>query len=62
MRDVVKQKVSKDSPLNVCVVGLGYIGLPTASVLASRGHQVRGVEINPKVVETYLGFSGKTAA
>lgn len=34
--------------LTVCVVGLGYIGLPTSAVLASRGHQVHGVEINPK--------------
>ncbi|MFT4538004.1 MAG: UDP-N-acetyl-D-mannosaminuronic acid dehydrogenase [Planctomycetota bacterium] len=31
---------------NVCVVGLGYIGLPTSAVLASRGHAVHGVEIN----------------
>ncbi|MFA9479205.1 UDP-N-acetyl-D-mannosamine dehydrogenase [Phycisphaerales bacterium AB-hyl4] len=36
----------------ICVVGLGYIGLPTAAVLASRGYDVRGVEVNPKVVET----------
>lgn len=36
---------------NVCVVGLGYIGLPTAAVLASRGFQVDGMEVNPKVVE-----------
>jgi UDP-N-acetyl-D-mannosaminuronic acid dehydrogenase len=35
----------------VCVIGLGYIGLPTATVLASRGYDVRGVEINPRVVE-----------
>ena len=34
--------------LEVCVVGLGYIGLPTSAVLASRGHRVHGVEINPK--------------
>lgn len=37
---------------NVCVVGLGYIGLPTASVLASSGFQVLGLEVNPQVVET----------
>lgn len=37
---------------SVCVVGLGYIGLPTAAVLAARGYQVHGVEINPKAVET----------
>jgi NADPH-dependent 2,4-dienoyl-CoA reductase/sulfur reductase-like enzyme len=31
----------------VCVVGLGYIGLPTATILASRGYQVLGVEFGP---------------
>jgi UDP-N-acetyl-D-mannosaminuronic acid dehydrogenase len=36
----------------VCVVGLGYIGLPTAATLASRGVEVIGVDINPRVVET----------
>lgn len=35
----------------VCMVGLGYIGLPTAAVMASRGLQVIGLEVNPKVVE-----------
>ncbi|HET6380855.1 MAG TPA: UDP-N-acetyl-D-mannosamine dehydrogenase [candidate division Zixibacteria bacterium] len=36
----------------VCVLGLGYIGLPTAALLASRGHQVAGVDVNPDVVGT----------
>ena len=36
----------------VVVMGLGYIGLPTASMLASKGHQVLGVDINPKAVDT----------
>ena len=36
----------------VCVVGLGYVGLPTAAVLASRGYDVHGVDVNPKAVET----------
>lgn len=36
--------------IKVCVVGLGYIGLPVASMLASRGHEVIGVDINPDVV------------
>ncbi len=36
----------------VCVVGLGYVGLPTASLLASKGFKVWGVDVNPKVVET----------
>ena len=36
----------------ITVIGLGYIGLPTAALLASRGYRVAGVDINPKVVET----------
>lgn len=33
-------------------MGLGYIGLPTASVFASNGFEVLGVDISPRVVET----------
>ncbi len=36
----------------ICVLGLGYIGLPTASVFASRGLRVLGVDINPRIIET----------
>jgi UDP-N-acetyl-D-mannosaminuronic acid dehydrogenase len=36
--------------VNICVVGLGAIGLPTAVVMASRGHQVSGVDIEDSVV------------
>lgn len=36
----------------VCVMGLGYIGLPTASFLGTKGYQVHGVDISPNVVET----------
>jgi UDP-N-acetyl-D-mannosaminuronic acid dehydrogenase len=36
----------------ICVLGLGYIGLPTASTFAARGIEVVGVDINPHVVET----------
>lgn len=35
----------------ICVVGLGYIGLPTAAVLSSRGYDVHGFEVNPQAVE-----------
>jgi UDP-N-acetyl-D-mannosaminuronic acid dehydrogenase len=35
----------------VAVIGLGYIGLPTAVVLASRGVRVIGVDLNPVTVE-----------
>ena len=37
---------------SVCVVGLGYIGLPTASFLGTKGYRVRGVDISQKVVDT----------
>lgn len=36
----------------VCVVGLGYIGLPTAALLASSGYQVIGVDLNQHAVNT----------
>jgi len=36
----------------ISVVGLGYIGLPTAAVLASAGHEVIGVEISATIVDT----------
>lgn len=35
-----------------CIVGLGYIGLPTAAVLADGGRRVHGVDVRPDVVET----------
>ncbi|MHA7133488.1 UDP-N-acetyl-D-mannosamine dehydrogenase [Oerskovia turbata] len=35
----------------VCVVGLGYIGLPTAAILASNGVNVIGVDINERTVD-----------
>ena len=35
----------------VCVVGLGYIGLPTAALLANRGYLVHGVDVNKQAVE-----------
>ena len=36
----------------ISVIGLGYIGLPTAAILASRKHHVIGVDINKSAVET----------
>ncbi len=36
----------------ICVLGLGYIGLPTASTFAAHGVKVLGVDINPQVIET----------
>lgn len=36
----------------ICVLGLGYIGLPTASLLGTKGYQVVGVDTDSRVVET----------
>jgi UDP-N-acetyl-D-mannosaminuronic acid dehydrogenase len=35
----------------ICVIGLGYIGLPTAGTFAANGVKVVGVDVNPQVVE-----------
>ncbi|MBQ1343672.1 MAG: nucleotide sugar dehydrogenase [Firmicutes bacterium] len=37
--------------MNICVIGLGYIGLPTAAMFAAHGHQVLGVDKNADIVE-----------
>ena len=36
----------------VTMLGLGYIGLPTAALIASNKIKVTGVDVNPQVVET----------
>jgi len=41
----------KNQRAQVCVLGLGYIGLPTASMLATHGLGVLGVDVNQDVVE-----------
>ncbi len=35
----------------ITIMGLGYIGLPTASILATKGHQVLGVDVHEETVE-----------
>ncbi len=37
---------------HICILGLGYIGLPTSSIMATKGYTVTGVDISPDVVET----------
>jgi UDP-N-acetyl-D-mannosaminuronic acid dehydrogenase len=36
---------------SICVLGLGYIGLPTASTFATSGVKVIGVDVNPEIVK-----------
>ena len=36
----------------ICIIGLGYIGLPTAALLANKGYRVHGVDINQSTVAT----------
>jgi len=36
----------------ICVVGLGYIGLPTAALLANRGYKIHGVDVVQSTVDT----------
>lgn len=36
----------------ICIVGLGYIGLPTAALLAENGYNVIGIDINEHIVQT----------
>lgn len=38
--------------LKVSILGLGYIGLPTAALIASKGIRVAGVDVNKQVVDT----------
>ncbi|HNE04933.1 MAG TPA: 3-hydroxyacyl-CoA dehydrogenase NAD-binding domain-containing protein, partial [Anaerolineales bacterium] len=38
--------------IKICVIGLGYIGLPTASTFAMNGIEVLGVDISPTIIET----------
>jgi len=43
--DKIKRKQAK-----IAVMGLGYVGLPTATVLAKSGFQVVGIDINSEIV------------
>ena len=41
-----------DRRKRITVIGLGYIGLPTAALLASNGYSVNGMDINDHAVNT----------
>jgi len=35
----------------VCVIGLGYVGLPSAAIIANSGIKVHGVDVNPFIID-----------
>ncbi|MEY3288009.1 MAG: UDP-N-acetyl-D-mannosamine dehydrogenase [Pseudomonadota bacterium] len=35
----------------ICIIGLGYIGLPTAALLANRGYDIHGVDLDQRTVD-----------
>ena len=40
---------------SIAVIGLGYIGLPTAAILASNGTKVIGVDVSDRHVDAVNG-------
>jgi UDP-N-acetyl-D-mannosaminuronic acid dehydrogenase len=44
--------MKKNQGLSVTILGMGYIGLPTAALIAGKGIRVNGVDVNRKVVDT----------
>jgi UDP-N-acetyl-D-mannosaminuronic acid dehydrogenase len=44
--------MKSDNKPDVCVVGLGYIGLPTAAIIARAGCKVLGIDVSQHVVDT----------
>ncbi len=52
-----KMHLTEENPISIqrktlCMVGLGYIGLPTAAVFAKHGIEVKGADINQHAVDT----------
>lgn len=52
MEAVLKTYPDPAPEYQIAVVGLGYIGLPTAAVLAGFGWSVCGIDVSPRIVET----------
>ena len=49
---MLEQRIAAADTYDVCVVGLGYIGLPTAAVVARSGARVIGIDVSQHVVDT----------
>ena len=47
---------SNDFEKGVCVFGMGYVGLTLAVILAEKGFNVWGVEINSKLLTSLKSY------
>ena len=36
----------------ISIIGMGYIGLPTATMFAAAGYNVKGFDVNKRVIDT----------
>ena len=50
MKELLQRAKEKD--LTITILGMGYIGLPTAIAFAKAGFTVKGFDVNKKVIET----------
>ena len=50
MKELLQRAKEKD--LTITILGMGYIGLPTAIAFAKAGFIVKGFDVNKKVIET----------
>ena len=46
--------------VKICVVGLGYVGLPLAITFAENGYNVIGFDLNKNKIEKYLSGQDPT--
>jgi UDP-N-acetyl-D-mannosaminuronic acid dehydrogenase len=49
---LLRKQNNMNQDKKICVIGLGYIGLPTAALLANRGYSVHGVDVVQSTVDT----------
>src|SRR3989344_3018093 len=50
-RQLKPPKTGEKMETKICVVGLGYVGLPLALLLAEKGFQIYGLDINKEIIE-----------
>jgi len=50
VQHIVYEEISVNKIKKVCVIGLGYIGLPTAALLANRAYHIHGVDLDQRAV------------